>query len=118
MNKFRVIPLEEEEDSFMKMATEEAIMNAVRAGRVLPTLRFYSWKKPAVALGFFQQADKELNLDACKKDDIEIFRRITGGGAVYKSPEFELNYSFIIGEDDPAIPKDVEKSYQLICGAL
>lgn len=118
MNKFRVIPLEEEEDSFMKMATEEAIMNAVRTGAVPPTLRFYSWKQPAVALGFFQQADKELNLEACKKDKIEIFRRITGGGAVYKSPEFELNYSFIIREDEPTIPKDVEKSYKLICGAL
>lgn len=118
MNEWRAIPLEQEQDSFMKMAVEEAIMNAVRTGCSPPTLRFYAWNKPAVALGYFQEAGKELNMNACKEDDIEIFRRLTGGGAVYKSPEFELNYSFIIREDNPKIPKDVEASYRLLCGAV
>lgn len=118
MSDWRVLDLEENDDSFMKMATEEAIMNAVREKRVFPTLRFYSWSKPAVALGFFQQAEKELSLEACKMENVEIFRRITGGGAVYKSSCFELNYSFIIREDFKCVPKDVEESYRLICGAV
>lgn len=115
---WRVISIEEEQDSFMKMAVEESIMNSVRKNLVPPTLRFYAWNKPAVSLGFFQEANKELDLEVCKKDNIEIFRRITGGGAVYKSPEFEINYSFIIKEDQEKIPKDVEESYRIICNAL
>lgn len=92
-------------------------MNAVRTGAP-PTLRFYSWNKPAVALGFFQKGDLELNLSACKKDGVDVFRRITGGGAVYKQPNAEINYSFIIREDHPLIPKNIEESYHLICGAV
>ena len=117
-NSWRYITLESEKDSFSKMATEEAIMEEVRSKKSPPTLRFYSWNKPAVSLGFFQDAKEELDLSECKKDNIEIFRRITGGGAVYKSDSYELNYSFIIREDENLIPKDVEKSYRLICGAL
>ncbi|MFW5976925.1 MAG: lipoate--protein ligase family protein, partial [Candidatus Nanoarchaeia archaeon] len=118
MNEYRVISLEQEQDSFMKMAIEEAIINEVRKGNSPPTLRFYAWKTPAVALGYFQEVNKEINILTCKKDNVEIFRRITGGGAVYKSPQFELNYSFIIREEEPNIPKDVEASYELLCGAI
>lgn len=117
-NNWRLLSLENTKDSFMKMATEEAIMNSVRKKEVLPTLRFYSWNRPAVTVGYFQEAKKELNLEECKKDNIEVFRRLTAGGAVYKSPENEINYSLIIREDEEIIPKDVEKSYSLICGAI
>ncbi|NCP72111.1 lipoate--protein ligase family protein [archaeon] len=118
MKKWRLISLEDKEDSYYKMASEEAIMSSVRDKSSLPTLRFYSWNKPAVSLGFFQEAKKELNLEECSKNNIEIFRRITGGGAVYKSPLYEINYSLIIREDDFCIPKDVEKSYALICSGI
>lgn len=114
---WRLIPLEFSDDSCLLMSKEEAIMNSVRDG-ARPTVRFYSWLIPAVALGFFQKGDVELNLAACKKDGVDVFRRITGGGAVYKQPGAEINYSFIIREDDPRIPKDIEESYHLICGAV
>lgn len=114
---WRLIPLEFSDDSCLLMSKEEAVMNAVRDGAP-PTLRFYSWLTPAVALGFFQKGDVELNLAACKKDGVDVFRRITGGGAVYKQPGGEINYSLIIREDDPMIPKDIEESYHLICGAV
>lgn len=118
MKSWRLIGLETSDDSFLKMAKEEAIMDAVRDGSSPATLRFYAWDKPAVALGYFQEAEKELDLALCKQDDVEIFRRLTGGGAVYKFPTYELNYSFIINEDDPRIPKDIEESYAVICGAV
>jgi len=114
---WRLIPLEFDDDSYLKMAKEEAVMEAVRNGAP-PTLRFYSWNYPAVTIGFFQKGEVELNLDACKQDNIEVFRRLTGGGAVYKQPGAEINYSLVIREDDPKIPKDIEESYRLICGAV
>ncbi len=115
---WRLVPLESSDDSFMKMAKEEAVMDAVREGRVPPTLRFYEWRVPAVCIGFFQEAEKEVDLERCKKDGVEVVRRLTGGGAVFKSPGNELNYSFVIGESHPAIPKEIEESYGLICGAV
>ncbi|NJL44092.1 MAG: lipoate--protein ligase family protein [Nitrosarchaeum sp.] len=118
MDEWRALAHEQTADSYLKMATEEAIMNAVRNRTSPPTLRFYSWNRPAVSLGYFQNAERELDLAACERDGIEIFRRLTGGGAVYKSPHSETNYSFIIREDEGLIPKDVEASYTLLCGAI
>ena len=118
MKSWRLLRLETQDDSFLKMAKEEAIMDALRAGQVPATLRFYAWSKPAVAIGYFQEVDKELDLSRCRADGVELFRRLTGGGAVYKFPTYELNYSFIIHEDDLRVPKDIEASYKLICGAV
>ncbi|MBN2094588.1 MAG: lipoate--protein ligase family protein [Candidatus Aenigmarchaeota archaeon] len=118
MEKWRLLEPEKQDDSFLKMAKEEAILNSVASGKSPPTLRFYSWKSPAVSIGYFQCAQKELFLDRCRKDGLEIFRRLTGGGAVYKCPFGEMNYSFIAPENHPLIPKDIPQSYALICGAV
>lgn len=96
------------------MATDEAILMAVAEGRSKPTLRFYSWNEPAIAIGYFQAVSEEVNMKKCKEDDIEIFRRMTGGGAVYKDPEGELNYSIIVPEHHNEIPRDIKKSYEKI----
>ena len=101
-----------------QMAIDEANMEAVASGKSPPILRICHFKKPAVSIGFFQMVNKEVNVDLCKKKGVEVFRRMTGGGAVYKDPQGELNYSFIAPEADPRIPLDILKSYKKICGAV
>jgi lipoate-protein ligase A len=64
-----------------------------------------------VAIGYFQAVEEEVNVEACRRDRVEIFRRMTGGGAVYKDPDGELNYSLVIPESHPAIPSDILASY-------
>jgi lipoyltransferase/lipoate-protein ligase len=113
----RIIVNEKINDSYMKMALDEAIALSVSEKKSLPTLRFYTWKKPAVAIGFFQEIKSVVNLKNCKKDDVEIFRRLTGGGAVYKYPKGELNYSFIIPEKEIK-EKEITKSYEKIGNAI
>ncbi len=102
-------------DSYMKMALDEALLlKSVKTG--IPILRFYSWNEEAVALGHFQSAEKELKLEECRKNNIEIFRRLTGGGAVFKDPLGEFNYSVVIPEH--MITSDIKESHRFINKAV
>ena len=112
--KFRLLESEPVENSYMKMAVDEAVLKEIAEGNSKPTLRFYKWGKPAVAIGYFQSIEKEVNTDKCKEDNVEIFRRLTGGGAVYKDPNGELNYSVIVPEELNQISRDILKSYREI----
>jgi len=85
-------------------------------GKVPPTVRFYTWKPPAISIGYFQSLNEEVDLDACKSLGVEFVRRITGGGAVFHDKE--LTYSIIISESNPKVPKNILESYRRICGAV
>jgi lipoate-protein ligase A len=111
MEKWRLLEHEDKDDSYAKMAVDEAVLDSVNAGGSRTTLRFYHWQRPAVAIGYFQAVEEEVNVEACRRDRVEIFRRMTGGGAVYKDPDGELNYSLVIPESHPAIPSDILASY-------
>ncbi|MFW6282903.1 MAG: lipoate--protein ligase family protein [Minisyncoccales bacterium] len=114
MENWRILKREETDNSYKKMALDEAILNSVAKGKAPATLRFYNWNHPAVAIGYFQAIKKVVDIEACKRDKVEIFRRMTGGGAVYKDPTGEFNYSLIIKESAPGIPKNIMQSYRAI----
>jgi len=101
---------------FMNMAIDEAIMIAHREGLVPPTIRFYQWSPPAVSLGYFQDLEKEINIDTCQGMGIDIIRRPTGGKAVLHDKE--LTYSFIIREDHPLVNDSILETYKKISGGI
>ena len=88
----------------MNMAIDEALL-ASKA----PVLRFYRWKPAALSLGYFQII-KDINIESCKKYNIDIVRRITGGKTVLH--DMELTYSSIIDENQ--MPKSIIDSYKTI----
>jgi lipoate-protein ligase A len=89
-------------DGFMNMAMDEAILRA-RIQSVVPnTLRFYRWKPSAVSVGRFQEIEKEVQLENCRKHNVDVVRRITGGGTVYHDDQDEITYSVIAGKGDLA----------------
>ncbi len=100
-------------DAYTNMALDEAIMNGVRAGTTLPTIRFYGWEPTAVSIGYFQGIKNEVNLDAAKKAGVDVVRRLTGGGAVFHDMLGEVTYS-IIGPQN-IFPGDVIESYRFVC---
>lgn len=62
----------------------DAMLLSLRARHRIPdTLRILSFSRPAALIGYNQSPDTELRLDYCGSRNIEINRRITGGGAVY-----------------------------------
>ncbi len=60
-------------------------------------LRIYKWMPPTITIGYFQSI-KDINLSLCKKDDIGVVRRLTGGRAVLHNEE--LTYSILFSEED------------------
>jgi lipoate-protein ligase A len=64
------------------IALNRALLEARQTNQAPNTLRFLGFE-PCALLGFHQSAAQELNLEYCAEHDIEIQRRITGGGAIY-----------------------------------
>jgi len=110
--KWRVIPLHTT-DAFTAMAIDEAVSESVLKGGQ-PTIRFWRWNPSAVSIGYFQNVEEEVDLEACKKFGVDVVRRRTGGGAVYHDYEGEITYS-VIGKEE-LFPKGISESYYLICG--
>lgn len=100
----------------MNMAVDEAIMQEYIAGRVPPTIRFYTWRPPAVSLGYAQRARQELDLQACRRQGIDVVRRLTGGRAVLH--DAELTYSIVVSESHPLLPSTITGSYQVLSRGL
>lgn len=106
----------EDNNAAYNMAIDKAVMVENSKGKVPPTVRFYTWKPPAISIGYFQSLTDEVDLDLCKKLGVDYVRRITGGGAVFH--EKELTYSIVIPESHNNIPKNILDSYARICGAV
>ncbi|HHT9125042.1 MAG TPA: lipoate--protein ligase family protein [Candidatus Brocadiia bacterium] len=53
-----------------------------REGRGSGILRLYTYKSHCALVGRFQDVEKELNLEECKRRGIAVNRRPTGGGAI------------------------------------
>lgn len=103
-------------DGFSNMAIDEAILQGVIEGQSPPTLRLYGWNPPTLSIGYFQSAQKEVNLEYCQKLGIDMVRRPTGGRAVLH--EHELTYSVIFHEHSKWFPSTLMGAYKLIGEAL
>jgi lipoate-protein ligase A len=118
MGKWRLIKLKTA-DAFTNMAVDEAIMKARIEERVPNTLRFYQWKPSAVSIGRFQSITNEVHVENCKALNVDIVRRITGGGAVYHDSNGEITYSAVTKTADLGCSDlDMLSAYQKICSGL
>ncbi len=115
MQRWRLI-IEENNNAYYNMAVDEAIMQIHSRGDTPPTLRFYGWQPAALSLGYFQQADKEVDFNKCQDKGIDFVRRLTGGRAILHKQE--LTYSIIIHENYNLLADSIEKSYQQISSGL
>ncbi len=97
------------------MAVDEAILESVVRGDVLPTLRLYSWKPPCLSLGR-SQPYTDVDINALKANGWNIVRRATGGRAILHTDE--LTYSIITPKDNPHVSGTLLESYQHLAQAL
>jgi lipoate-protein ligase A len=111
--KWRVLPMHTT-NAYMAMAIDEAVAEAVAAGKSPPTMRFWRWNPSAVSIGYFQGMEDEVNLQACRASGTDVVRRRTGGGAVFHDRDGEITYSVIAPEG--MFPRGIRESYQMICG--
>lgn len=78
-------------------------------------IRFYTWKRPTVSIGCSQDIREVLDLGFCKKNRIDIVRRITGGKLVLHHKE--VTYS-VCSSDVNVFTSSLSSSYKKISEAL
>ena len=108
--KWRLIE-QEAYDAPMNMAIDHAIYESVAIGRELPTIRFYKWKHKSVSLGAYQNP-KDINFEACKKYNVQVTRRMTGGRAVFHDVN-DFTYSVIAPLR--VFSYSIDKAYRAVC---
>lgn len=95
-----VVPNDQSKRLTFYLATEEYI-----ARHLPPQEYFFIWQvNPTVIFGRNQLIDTEVNLDSCRKNNINLFRRKSGGGCVYAdqgnlmlaciTPERQVGFTF------------------------
>ena len=103
-------------DAFENMAIDEAIFRETIKNKKQPTIRFYGWQPAAVSIGYFQDPQKELNLEQCSNLGIDIVRRITGGKAVFHNDE--ITYCVVAGVGQKSFPVDISGTYKAVSDCL
>ena len=78
----------------MNIALGQAMIERHVAGEFPDTLRFLRFP-PTVLVGRHQALGQEVDTDYCRKHDIALVRRITGGGAIYLDPG-QLGWELVI----------------------
>ncbi len=97
------------------MALDEAVMDAVAAGAVPPTLRFYQWEPPCLSLGKRQPLDG-VELARCRDDGVDVVRRATGGWAILHTDE--LTYSVAVSPQDERAAGAILDAYRKLSAGL
>ena len=105
-------------DGLTNMALDEAIFQSVVVGESLPTLRFYTWERPTISLGYHQRNYPPhwdtLRWNGQTQDDkvLDRVRRPTGGRAVLH--QGDLTYALIA----PGFTASRSAAYEQICEFL
>jgi lipoate-protein ligase A len=107
---------EGELDALASQARDRALLEAVAAGRAFDVLRFYRLR-PCAMVGRHQALARELRLDYCRRAQIAIARRLTGGGALYRDPG-ELAFSLVTRVPVPLRALPLDRLLAMLAGAV
>lgn len=80
----------------MHVALDDVIAHSVAKGARGPTLRFWDWDDSVVVIGYFQSMKNEVDMVAAQANNVQVVRRITGGGAMFMEPGNCITYSLTV----------------------
>lgn len=76
----------------------------------IEALVLVSPQTPLVSIGYFQDAEQEVDLQACRNMGLPYMRREVGGGATYLD-ENQIFYQLIWRKDNPRFPKAIHEIF-------
>ncbi|KAF1085052.1 Lipoate-protein ligase LplJ [Sporotomaculum syntrophicum] len=83
-------------DPYFNLALEEYLIKQA----ALDDDKLILWQNaPAIVIGKHQNALAEINYHYVQENNIQVVRRLTGGGAVYHDPG-NLNFTFLLNRDN------------------
>ena len=98
------------------MAIDEALYRQANSG-TCPVLRLYSWERPTLSLGYFQNYKRVVCEPFCVHNKIDVVRRLTGGRAVLHDEE--VTYAVVASLEQGTFKgRTLQETYQLIAEAL
>ncbi len=103
-------------EAAFNMAVDEVLLGKMGAPGACPILRFYTWSRPAITIGYFQGVQDVFDLEAIEANGWSFVRRLTGGRAVFHNDE--LTYSVLLPHDAPQAAGDVLESYKSLSRGL
>ncbi len=100
-------------DGITNMSIDKSLLDHVKKTHV-PVMRFYQWKPSAISLGLYE-SPRDVDGDFCRKNNIDVVRRPTGGKAVYHD---EKDFTYSVAAPISIFQNDVKMAYKTICGWL
>ena len=76
-----------------QVALDQILTERVGAGLRKPAMRLWQWTEPAVVIGSFQSLRNEVDAQAAAEHQIQVVRRISGGGAMFMEEDNCVTYS-------------------------
>jgi len=95
------------------VAFDQALIEARNGGRSPDTVRFLRFR-PAALVGLHQMLSHEVRLEYCARQDIEVGRRVTGGGGLYLD-EGQIGWELVLARG--ALGPDLAAAAARICSA-
>jgi lipoate-protein ligase A len=96
-----------------QLAADEVILDQCEAGNGEETLIFWEPRETFVVVGYANKIATEVNVAACEKKGVPIFRRCSGGGTVVQM-RGGLNYSLILKIDENRPTRNITTANQFI----
>ncbi len=112
MKKWRYLPFQTHSGS-QNMAIDEILLNQVVSGESPNILRFYKWTPSTATIGLHQSLNAEIDLNTARSNNVDVIRRITGGGAVLHESKREITYSVICRLCDIPSLKTTPREYDV-----
>jgi lipoate-protein ligase A len=97
-------------DPHLGPAVFEAVMETRQKNLAADTVLFWRPNKPAVYVGYHQYVLEDINVEACRKDNLPIVRRTLGGGTGY-CDQNQIIYNLIFSPSERGIPQSPKEIY-------
>lgn len=110
MEKWRLVDLGEAEP-LVAQTFYEAVASEVDRKTSPNTVLFVQPSKPYVCLGFHQELEREIDLDYCSKEGLQVIRRSQGGGATYLDSG-QVFYQVVARRESRVVPASVEETFE------